>query len=657
MVVDTSNNSNTKAPRALDEGRSVINTVSSNKTRGGTAPIQQHQGRQSRDRFAAIQEKINQMSVMMETMQKGHEDELNALRFYQADELNAMTFPENINRGQSAICDDQPCCRQRVDCVKSGYRNERFGSTTSATCDEVDTLPTKTRTAANPASDEPLVLRKEEATFKQTDESTGKTTHVATTPLNLLVFSTTRVCTHEFRVPPQLVYPVMLGKDLFSEQGIDLLFSSKVEISVAEDCGPVDYDNMIDARNPTHDDVLLLLAFVKEFHDVASGRLGEIKGEPYELPLPHEAKPFACRAFPVPHIHLAKQEIQKLVKLGVMSPDNSSPWASPAFTILKKDGSIRLLRDFRRRNRTFSSREKVFFSLNGQAFVRHDQASTIRRASLPRGKIGLILAAHWANQVYRRFFPMPVIPEMLRKFQRCKFISVFDGKFVFNRLPMGVSTTTDEFQAVMNDTLGDLEFVGFVNDSSAQVETVHGQRVLPGGPSGIQPLQDNVAAIQSIAVPRTRRQLRRFIGMANYYRDMGPRRAHILAPLTALMSPQDNDGAYVITQHIRPLAFWGKKCNESQRKYPANLLELLCILLLLREYRAMFLVQELHIYTDHLNLTYGTFNNIQMTRWRLEVKAFGPRRHYIKTTSSRTRWRGCLAKRDPTWGRVKRLPK
>ncbi|KAE9356037.1 hypothetical protein PF008_g3789 [Phytophthora fragariae] len=86
----------------------------------------------------------------------------------------------------------------------------------------------------------------------------------------------------------------------------------------------------------------------------------------------------------------------------------------------------------------------------------------------------------------------------------------------------------------------------------------------------------------------------------------------------------------VITQHDRPLAFWSKKCNESQRKYPANRLELLSILLLLREYRTMILGPELHIHTDHLNLTYGTFNNIQMMRWRLEIEEFGPHLQFIK---------------------------
>ncbi|KAE8884800.1 hypothetical protein PF005_g9279 [Phytophthora fragariae] len=186
--------------------------------------------------------------------------------------------------------------------------------------------------------------------------------------------------------------------------------------------------------------------------------------------------------------------------------------------------------------------------------------------------------------------------------------------------------------------------------------------------------------------------------MVSYYRDMWPRRAHILAPLTALMSPQDkyqwtdtqqkafdqmkavmahtvelafptygdpfhiytDASGYqlgaVITQYGRPLAFWSKKCNESQRKHPANGLELLSILLLLREYRTMRFGQELHIHTDHLNLNYGPFNNIQMMRWRLEIEEFGPTSR-VKPTLSWTLCPVCLVYRAPTWGRVKLLPK
>ncbi|KAE9043198.1 hypothetical protein PR002_g3477 [Phytophthora rubi] len=44
----------------------------------------------------------------------------------------------------------------------------------------------------------------------------------------------------------------------------------------------------------------------------------------------------------------------------------------------------------------------------------------------------------------------------------------------------------------------------------------------------------------------------------------------------------------------------------------------------------MLLGQDMKIHTDHLNLTYSTFNNWQMMRWRLEVEEVGPTLLYVK---------------------------
>jgi Reverse transcriptase (RNA-dependent DNA polymerase) len=53
---------------------------------------------------------------------------------------------------------------------------------------------------------------------------------------------------------------------------------------------------------------------------------------------------------------------------------------------------------------------------------------------------------------------------------------------------------------------------------------------------GIKPLPDKVKAILAIDTPRNRKELRSFIGIINYYRDMWVKRSHVLAPLASLTS-------------------------------------------------------------------------------------------------------------------------
>ncbi|KAG2789772.1 hypothetical protein Pcac1_g1301 [Phytophthora cactorum] len=118
---------------------------------------------------------------------------------------------------------------------------------------------------------------------------------------------------------------------------------------------------------------------------------------------------------------------------------------------------------------------------------------------------------------------------------------------------MGVSTAPDEFQAIMNMMLGDLDGVwAYIDDVLVMSDTFeehlsslqqvfepfqeYGLTIYPRksklfttstdylgyriSTTGIHPLHNKVDGIASIASPRTRRELRCFIGMVNYYRDM-----------------------------------------------------------------------------------------------------------------------------------------
>ena len=126
------------------------------------------------------------------------------------------------------------------------------------------------------------------------------------------------------------------------------------------------------------------------------------------------------------------------------------------------------------------------------------------------------------------------------------------------------------------------------------------------------PKPKKVEAIQALAVPKTCKQLRQFIGMINLYHDMWQKSSELLAPLTALTSknvkynwkderqncfdaikhvigrelllayPDFNTlfeihtdasklkiGA-VISQKFKPIAFYSRKMNIVQHNYTAT---------------------------------------------------------------------------------------
>jgi hypothetical protein len=65
------------------------------------------------------------------------------------------------------------------------------------------------------------------------------------------------------------------------------------------------------------------------------------------------AKSVHSMPYPVPRIHLKtfKKEINHLVGLGVLAPQQESEWASSSFTIPKKDNRVRWISDSRQLNK------------------------------------------------------------------------------------------------------------------------------------------------------------------------------------------------------------------------------------------------------------------------------------------------------------------
>ena len=241
-------------------------------------------------------------------------------------------------------------------------------------------------------------------------------------------------------------------------------------------------------------------------------------------------------------------EVDRLVKAGILRKVNRSEWAAPTFIIPKKDKTVRFITDFRELNK----------------------------------------------RILRKPYPIPKIQDLLLKLEGFQYGTSLDlnmgyyhielspdskklctivlpwGKYEYNRLPMGLSNSPDIFQEKMSTLMDGLEFVRAYIDDLLILSTSHWQdhldkldqvfiRLSRAGlkinakksffgrsaleylgywitRTGIQPVPKKVSAIQNIATPKTTRDVRKFVGMVNYYRDMWIRRSDTLAPLTKLCS-------------------------------------------------------------------------------------------------------------------------
>ena len=191
-------------------------------------------------------------------------------------------------------------------------------------------------------------------------------------------------------------------------------------------------------------------------------------------------------------------------------------------------------------------------------------------------------------------------------------------------------------------------------------------------PVGLKPRCKKIDAILALERLTTVSQLHSFIGAVTFYRDMYPHCAHTLALLTALVGKKklhwskDCEKAFhavkallskdalirypdhnrpfhiycdasdlqlgsVIMQDGHPVAFYSHKLSSAQKNYTVGEKELLSIVETLKEYCSMLLgCRELHVHTDHKNLTYHKLSPQHVLCWRLYLEEYNPIFHYIK---------------------------
>ncbi|KAJ8522207.1 hypothetical protein ON010_g17725 [Phytophthora cinnamomi] len=366
------------------------------------------------------------------------------------------------------------------------------------------------------------------------------------------------VIVHQFEVLPSLPDDMTIGRDLMTALGLVIDFKNRrvqwdgSELAVRTTSGteeslPRPHPGLVEVNDEI--DEVLAGDSTDEYVDLYNGRLGRIHLGDYILPLRADYVPSHARPYSIARSleDGARREIQRLIELDVIEQIYGSESAAPAFFLRKVSGSLRLLVDFRRLNK-FLSRSPYF-------------VPKIREILLRLGKAKCMSTLD-ANMGY---FARRLAPQSRSVTAFC----VPFGKFQFKRLPMGISTAPDEYQSCMERILGDLPFVIVYLDDVlifSENETEHLEhlrivferlrqydvtlnaskcKILRESvdylgftltANGIQPQKKKIEAIQQIAEPRNKKELRRFLGMITYYREMVPNKSALTARLNRLTS-------------------------------------------------------------------------------------------------------------------------
>ena len=492
-----------------------------------------------------------------------------------------------------------------------------------------------------------------------------------------------------FQNPAHLA--AQLNSELLDPTQDAFVLSTLSDSILAADYQAVDITTVV--QNCTHlnpDQQNKLATVLNDFTDMFDGVLRHYPDEEIHLDIDPSVRPHRCRAYPVPRTHLKnfKQELDRLVRIGVLSPQGRSTWISGSFIIPKKDNTVRWISDFRALNKAL--RRKVYP-------IPRIQDILSRRSGYK------FLTKMDISMQYYTF----VLDEASKNL--CTIATPF-GLYRYNRLPMGISQSPDIAQEVMEQVLRDLpdlevyidDIACFSNEFDIHMTLIRNvlDRLRSKGfvinprkcewaiketdflghwltPEGIKPYPKKINAILAMQPPKTMKQLRAFLGLVTYYRDMWPRRSHILAPLTELLktpksskvfpwNPDVHGKAFlqmkalvqadtmliypdhnkpfhietdasdfqlgaVIKQNNKPVAFYTRKLNPAQKNYTTIEKELLSIVETLKEFRSMLLGAELHVYTDHKNLTHklSSFTTQRVLRWRLLLEEYNPTFQYL----------------------------
>lgn len=405
-----------------------------------------------------------------------------------------------------------------------------------------------------------------------------------------------------------------------------------------------------------------------------------------------------------------RKELQYMIDQDIIE-ESHSEWSSPCLIVPKPDGSSRFCTDYRKVNSVTTA--------DSYPLPRIDDCVELVGQSKFISKFDLL----------KGYYQVPLT-------KQAKKISAFttcDGLWQYKVMPFGMRNAAATFQRLANKVVDGLEgCTVYVDDiivysntwpehinrlgklfkrleeanltvSMAKSEIGKESLNYLGfniGNSQIKPVVAKLKNLLDFPAPTNKKELRRFLGMAGYYRKFCKNYSLVVLPLTQLTSPKVKfawtaECQYAFEQtktmltsppilvmplfdrpyHLmvdaselgigavlsqfddkgieHPVSFFSKKFNKAQLNYSTIEKEMLAILLSLKHY-AYYLKSGhcVQVYTDHNPLVFihkMKNENQRLLRWSLQIQEFELNIQHIKGKNNMIA--DCLS-RSPDWTKL-----
>lgn len=379
-------------------------------------------------------------------------------------------------------------------------------------------------------------------------------------------------------------------------------------------------------------------------------------------------------------LNVLHEGLEEWLQLGVVEASNS-PWASAVLLVKKSDGSYRWVVDLRSVNKVTKADSYPLPKVN-------DILDQLRDAKYI-SSIDLKSA----------YFQIPLEESSKEK---TAFIIPGKGLFQFKRMPQGLHTSAATWQRFIDSTLGEdlkphvfvyLDDIVIVSQTFEQhmsilekvLQRLEGANLTINfaksqfcrselkylgyvvDEDGLHVDPEKVSAIAEFRRPDTVRQLKRYTGMASWYRRFVPNFSTIMAPLHALTKQkvkwiwtQECEDSFllikeklmsapvltcpdfskpfdlycdasgvglgaVLSQEGRPVAFASRTLTAGERKYFPTELECLAVLWAIEKFRGYLEGYKFNVITDHASLKW--LDNLKdpcgrLGRWAVRLQQF-----------------------------------